>query len=256
VLGRGLSKEPPAAPWLGGAHLTRRPRRPPGSDRRAPHVTTRGRSVVELAALGQVRGSARRVTRSKAAATKSRDMTSLSVPGPLAAHGVTVRQLASFGAIGVASTAAYVALYAWLREAMPAGAANAVALVATAVGNTAANRWLTFGIRGRDGLARDHAAGILALGAALAITSAGLVLLNAVAPNHGRLTEVSVLVAANAAATLVRFLLLRFALGRPSAAGPHEPSLVTPSTSKKSVTGPGAGAGPRAGRNRTELHQP
>ena len=155
--------------------------------------------------------------------TQSRGMTSLSVPGQLASRGGAVRQLASFGAIGVASTVAYVALYALLREAVPAGAANAIALVVTAVGNTAANRWLTFGVRGRDGLARDHAAGILALGAALAITSSGLVVLNAVAPRHGRLSEVVVLVSANAAATVVRFLLLRFALNRASEGRPQEP---------------------------------
>src|SRR5664279_5274203 len=101
-------------------------------------------------------------------------MTSLSVPNRLASHSNTLRQLASFGAIGVASTAAYVVLYAWLREATPAGIANALALVITAVGNTAANRWLTFGVRGRAGLARDHAAGLLALSAALVITSASL----------------------------------------------------------------------------------
>jgi len=114
----------------------------------------------------------------------------------------------------LASTLAYVALYAWLREAVAAGVANAAALLITAAGNTAANRWLTFGIRGNDGLLRHHAAGLLALGAALLITSASLLLLDAVAPSRGRLAEVAVLVAANAAATLVRFALLRSAIGR------------------------------------------
>ena len=90
-------------------------------------------------------------------------MTSLSVPNPLASHRDTVRQLASFGVIGVVSTVAYVVLYAWLRMATPAGVANALALVITAVGNTAANRWLTFGVRGRDSMARHQAAGLLAL---------------------------------------------------------------------------------------------
>jgi len=121
--------------------------------------------------------------------------------------------MASFGAIGAASTLAYVVLYAWLRGAAPAGIANALALVVTAVANTAANRWLTFGIRGGEGLARHHAAGLLALGAALAITSASLVILNAVAPHHGRPTEIAVLVLANAAATVARFLFLRSAVG-------------------------------------------
>ena len=146
-------------------------------------------------------------------------MTALTASRPLASHRDTLRQLVSFGAIGVASTVAYVALYSWLRETMPAGGANALALVITAVGNTSANRLLTFRVRvrvrGRDGLARDHAAGLLALGAALAITSVSLVVLTAVAPHHGRLTEVAILVLANALATLVRFVLLRLAIDRP-----------------------------------------
>ncbi len=67
-------------------------------------------------------------------------------------------------------------------------------------------------MRGPEGLARDHAAGLLALGVALAITSASLALLDVLAPQAGRAVELGVLVTANAAATLVRFLLLRLAL--------------------------------------------
>ena len=125
------------------------------------------------------------------------------------------RQVLRFGAIGVASTLAYVALYAALRNGAPAAVSNAVALLVTAVGNTAANRRLTFQVRGSAGLVRHHAAGLLALGVALAISSASLVMLASVAPRHGRPTEIAVLVAANAAATLVRFLLLRLAIDPP-----------------------------------------
>jgi putative flippase GtrA len=80
------------------------------------------------------------------------------------------------------STLAYVALYALLRGLTPGPVANALALVVTAVGNTAANRRLTFQVRGPEGLGRDHATGLLALGVALAITSASLALLDALAP--------------------------------------------------------------------------
>jgi len=141
-------------------------------------------------------------------------MTFLITPRSIAVRGETIRQVASFGAIGLISTAAYVAIYSWLREYVPAGAANALGLVTTAVGNTAANRWLTFRVRGRDGIARDQLAGLVALGAALAITSTALVALAAIAPHHGRTTELAVLVGSNAAATLVRFLLLRTAIDR------------------------------------------
>jgi putative flippase GtrA len=126
-----------------------------------------------------------------------------------------LRQVLRFGAIGVVSTLAYVALYTALRNVAPAAVSNAAALLITAVGNTAANRRLTFEVRGSTSLLRHHAAGLLALGAALAITSASLVVLASVAPRHGRLTEIAVLVAANAMATLVRFLLLRLAIDPP-----------------------------------------
>lgn len=161
-------------------------------------------------------------------------MTSLSTPTALAARGGTIRQLVKFGSIGVVSTAAYVALYSLLRGEMPAGIANALSLVVTAVGNTAANRWLTFGVRGRDGLARDHAAGLLALGAALFITSTSLVALNAIRPHHGRMTEIAILVAANAAATLIRFVLLRLAIDRAKGARMSmAPALATLSQSER-----------------------
>ncbi len=127
---------------------------------------------------------------------------------------MAVRQVLAFAAIGAVSTAAYVALYALLREAVPATAANGAALVATAIGNTAANRRLTFRVQGRHRLARDHAAGLIALGIALAITSASLAVLGRAAPGAAREAELAVLVGANGVATLVRFLLLRRALGR------------------------------------------
>ena len=163
-------------------------------------------------------------------------MTALSVPNPLVSHRAAIRQMASFGAIGAASTLAYVVLYAWLRGTAPAAIANALALVATAVANTAANRWLTFGIRGSEGLARHHAAGLMALGAALAITSASLAVLNAVAPRHGRSTEIVVLVLANATATLVRFLFLRSAVGGPAPVQGRSPrAVVRASDTRKSA---------------------
>jgi 4-amino-4-deoxy-L-arabinose transferase-like glycosyltransferase len=125
-----------------------------------------------------------------------------------------------------------------MREAMPAGIANALALVVTAVGNTAANRWLTFGVHGRRGLARDHAAGLLALGAALFhhVGVAGGAERDQTASRStdrdrdpGRL--------ANAAATLVRFLLLRLAIDRADGARMSTPAppnpLATLSNSRK-----------------------
>jgi putative flippase GtrA len=124
------------------------------------------------------------------------------------------REVATFAVIGVISTAAYAVLYLLLRTIVGPAIANAAALVITAVGNTAANRRLTFGVRDRHSMLRDQLAGIAALGIALAITTASVGLLGLVAPHAGRLVELAVLVTANASATIVRFLLLRTLIGR------------------------------------------
>jgi len=68
------------------------------------------------------------------------------------------RQLCRFLAIGVLSTVAYSVLFLVFREAMPAAASNAVALLVTALANTEANRRVTFAVRGSEGRLRDHAA--------------------------------------------------------------------------------------------------
>jgi putative flippase GtrA len=126
-----------------------------------------------------------------------------------------MRQISRFIAVGVASTLAYIALYAVLGGLLSAELANALALLITAVANTAANRRLTFGVTGRESLIRDHAVGILAFGLALAITTVSITLLHRYAPGAGRATELVVLVSANVLATLTRFLLLRSFISRP-----------------------------------------
>jgi len=121
----------------------------------------------------------------------------------------TARQLWSFGAVGVISTAAYFSLYWIFRDVTSAPVANVGALLITAVANTAANRRFTFGVRGRRMLARDHTGGLLAFGIALAMTTASLAALGAGSANPGRVTELVVLGSANLAATVTRFVLLR-----------------------------------------------
>ncbi|NED30795.1 GtrA family protein, partial [Streptomyces anulatus] len=79
----------------------------------------------------------------------------------------------------------------------------------SAVANTAANRRLTFGVRGRGGAVRHQAQGLVVFAIGLALTSGSLAALGAAsgAPSHG--TELAVLITANLAATVLRFLLLR-----------------------------------------------
>jgi putative flippase GtrA len=119
-----------------------------------------------------------------------------------------LRQLVRFSVVGVVSTLAYLVLYSLLRNGLGAQGANFVALGLTAIGNTAANRRFTFGVRGRESAARHQFEGLIVFGLGLALTSGSLAVLHALtAP--GRALELAVLVVANLAATVLRFLLLR-----------------------------------------------
>ncbi|GAA4955680.1 bifunctional glycosyltransferase family 2/GtrA family protein [Nonomuraea thailandensis] len=116
------------------------------------------------------------------------------------------RQLPRFAIVGVISTLAYLLLYSLLRQVVPPLAANAVALLVTAVANTAANRRFTFGVKGSGRAVRHQFEGLIAFLVGLALTSGSLSLLP-VGVSHG--VELVAVIVANAAATLVRFLLLR-----------------------------------------------
>jgi putative flippase GtrA len=118
-------------------------------------------------------------------------------------------QVPRFAAIGLASTAAYVILYLALRNFTGAQAANALSLLLTAIGNTAANRRLTFGVRGPAGAARHQFRGLLAFAAGLVLTSGALSCLRLIAGAPGRAMEITVLVIANLVATALRFVLYR-----------------------------------------------
>jgi len=126
-----------------------------------------------------------------------------------AAPGSLFRQVVRFGAIGAASTAAYLVLFMLLHASIGAQAANLVALLITAIGNTAANRRFTFGVGGRGNVARHHVEGLIVFAIALAITSGALAGLHAVVDRPHRLLELTVLVLANLVATAMRFVLLR-----------------------------------------------
>jgi putative flippase GtrA len=132
-------------------------------------------------------------------------------------------QVGRFVSIGIVSTAAYVVLYGGLRTVLTAVASNAIALFVTAVGNTAANRRLTFGVRGRASMVRDQVAGLGAFAIALVITTGAVVALAVVAPHASRWVEIAVIVAANVLATVVRFLVLRAAIA-PHRTSPAQPT--------------------------------
>jgi putative flippase GtrA len=145
-------------------------------------------------------------------------------------------QVTRFAVIGVLSTLAYIVVYLALRGFMPAQAANALSLLLTAIGNTAANRRLTFGVRGQAGAARHHFRGLIAFAICLVLTSGALMALHAVSSSPGRGTEIAVLVVANLVATALRFFLYRgwvFAEPPPAPAG----AAATPVTSRQSLGG-------------------
>jgi putative flippase GtrA len=129
-------------------------------------------------------------------------------PTPGVPTGMT-KQIVRFAAIGIVSTLAYLVVFVLLHSLLGAQLANFMALATTAIGNTSANRRFTFGIRERAGAGRHQLQGFGIFLLGLAITSGALAVLHSTAPDADRWLEAGVLVVANLAATVVRFLLLR-----------------------------------------------
>ena len=127
-------------------------------------------------------------------------------------------QVLRFTIVGVTSTIAYFVLYMLLSSVTGDQIANLVAQIVTAVANTAANRAFTFHVRGTRGLLKHHATGLVAFAIAMVLTSGSLWVLHAAWPNVSEWVEVAVLMVANLVATLVRFLALRFVIGRKAVA--------------------------------------
>ncbi len=118
-------------------------------------------------------------------------------------------QVLRFGAIGVASTIAYAALFLVLRQPFGAQVANFVALCLTAIGNTAANRRITFGVQGSERVLRHHLQGLLVFLLGLALTSGSLAVLTATWSGAPAWVELTVLIMANLVTTVGRFLAFR-----------------------------------------------
>jgi putative flippase GtrA len=121
----------------------------------------------------------------------------------------SLHQVLRFGAIGIASTAAYLMLFVLLHGLLGAQGANVAALLITAVANTAANRRFTFRVRGRANAGRHQLQGLVVFAITLAITSGSLDALHVLVASPTRTVEAAMLVVANLAATLIRFVLLR-----------------------------------------------
>jgi putative flippase GtrA len=113
------------------------------------------------------------------------------------------RQLVGFAKVGVLSTLVSLVLFLMLRGDVGAVAANLIAVGATALGNTWANRRYTFGYRDASRRGRHYVGGLaIALGG-LALSS---LVLTAVT---GGVVQVLVLLTSWALVTVARFALLR-----------------------------------------------
>lgn len=130
-------------------------------------------------------------------------------PATLGVPAGLTGQLVRFAAVGVLSTVAYLVLFLLLRPPLGAPRANDLALLITAIANTALNRRFTFGVVGRQRATRHQLQGLLVFGIALGLTNGALAVAYALDSAPPAVVEAAVLVAANAAATLLRFLLLR-----------------------------------------------
>ncbi|MBV9059305.1 MAG: GtrA family protein, partial [Pseudonocardiales bacterium] len=119
------------------------------------------------------------------------------------------RQLVRFAAVGALSTVLYLVLYLSLRAPMGAQGANAVTLLLTTIANTGLNRRFTFGVVGRQLVTRHQLQGLIVFALVLGLTSGTLVIAHSIDSSPHPVIEVTLLVAANIAATLIRFLLLR-----------------------------------------------
>jgi len=118
-------------------------------------------------------------------------------------------QVLRFGTIGIASTIAYATLFLLLRQPLGSQLANFVALCVTAIGNTAANRRITFGVHGPEGALRHHAQGLFVFLIGLALTAGSLALLAATWPAAPAWVDLTVLIIANLVTTVGRFLAFR-----------------------------------------------
>jgi putative flippase GtrA len=155
------------------------------------------------------------------AVTDLRGVARLLVAGPVA----------RFLGIGVLSTLAYAVLFLALSGMTGAALANAFALAITAVGNTAANRAFTFGVRGREQLVRHHLRGALVFVLTLALTSGALAVLHGLDPAPARALQLAVLVAASVTATITRYVALRtWVFTRASSSVRHHDPRLLPSS--------------------------
>jgi putative flippase GtrA len=117
-------------------------------------------------------------------------------------------QLARFASIGIVSTIVFAVLFVALAGPLGRYGADVVALMLCSLANTAANRRLTFSLRGRSERARHYLAGVVLAALPLALTLVALLALASIGTTS-LVTALFALTAINGVATVMRFVLLR-----------------------------------------------
>lgn len=120
-------------------------------------------------------------------------------------------QAMRFAVVGTLSTGLHFVIFSlldlWWDNAQ---LANISALVLSTVANTAANRSWTFGVTGREGVARHQLQGFALFFITWAATAGGLAVLHLIRPNAGTLLNLGALTIATGVSMVLRFLAMRY----------------------------------------------
>ncbi len=119
-------------------------------------------------------------------------------------------QVGRFAVVGVVSTAVHLGLFALLAAVGWASqVANLVGLLLATVFNTAANRWFTFGVRGRARVVAHHLQALLVFAVTWGLSGLALASVGLIAPDAGTGVQTVAIAVGNAASTVLRFVALR-----------------------------------------------
>lgn len=140
---------------------------------------------------------------------------------PLQPHRPLSAQIVSFAVIGLLSTLVFSILYLLLSTFMPEQWANFCALAISAVANTLVNRRVTFGITDPSSAMSHLVQGIATFFLTWLLTSEALTFAAASISHPTALENLVILTAANAIATILRFLAYRV-IFRPADVADHD----------------------------------
>lgn len=121
----------------------------------------------------------------------------------------TGAQILHFIDVGLISTVLYVTVFRFGSQVVSAATANIIALLLSTVANTALNRSHTFGVRSPHRRLTAQVKGLAVFCLCLAFTSAGLAVADGFTGAWASIGTLALLTAANLAATVVRFVLMR-----------------------------------------------